>query len=144
MAGESGLDLWPVLSVHLGNICFATWNKVGRDENRIRLPASTGVFSTCYGGWLWSGTRTCLVRPLRSFREQSICSFLSIALSSCSRRLMSGANMSIIGRVAVKRFSTRITSESVLRGLLLVGFQVTAHLPRIEFPTVSEYALVLV
>ena len=57
---------------------------------------------------------------------------------------MSGANMSIIGRVAVKRFSTRITSESVLRGLLLVGFQVTAHLPRIEFPTVSEYDLVLV
>ena len=59
---------------------------------------------------------------------------------------MSGANMSIIGRAVVTRFCTRITrlSESALRGSLLVGFQVTAHLPRIEFPTISEYDLVLV
>ena len=57
---------------------------------------------------------------------------------------MSGANMSIIGRAVVTRFSTRITSESALRSLLLVGFQVTARLPRIEFPTISEYDLVLV
>ena len=57
---------------------------------------------------------------------------------------MSGANMSIVGRAVVKRFSTRITSESALRGSLLVGFQVTAHLPWIEFPTISEYDLVLV
>ena len=57
---------------------------------------------------------------------------------------MSGANMSIIGCAVVTRFSTRITSESALRGSLLVGFQVTAHLPRIEFPTISEYGLVLV
>lgn len=57
---------------------------------------------------------------------------------------MSGANMSIIGRAVVTRFSTRITTESALRSLLLVGFQVTARLPRIEFPTISEYDLVLV
>ena len=57
---------------------------------------------------------------------------------------MSGANMSIIGRTVVTRFSTRITSESALRGSLLVGFQVTALLPRIEFPTISENVLVLV
>ena len=57
---------------------------------------------------------------------------------------MSGANMSIIGCAVVTRFSTRITSESALRGSLLVGFRVTAHLPRIEFPTISEYNLVLV
>ena len=57
---------------------------------------------------------------------------------------MRGANMSIIGRAFVTRFSTRITTESALRSLLLVGFQVTARLPRIEFPTISEYDLVLV
>ena len=50
---------------------------------------------------------------------------------------MSGANMSIIGCAVVTRFSTRIASESALRGSLLVGFQVT-------FPTISEYDLVLV
>ena len=36
--------------VCLGNIFFASWNKFGWNENRIRLPGSSGVFSTVEAG----------------------------------------------------------------------------------------------
>ena len=124
VATKPGTNLWPVLSVHLGNIFFATGNKVGWNENRIRLPASSGVFSTCCGSWFWSGTRTCLVRPLRSFRGRSICSFLSSAFSSCSGGLlMSGANMSVVRCAVVECFATSITGESAFGSSLIVRFQ---------------------
>ena len=58
-----------MLPVCLGNIFVASWNKAGWNENRIRLPGSSGVFSTCCGRWFWSGTRTCLVRSLRPFAD---------------------------------------------------------------------------
>ena len=51
VATKPRTNLWPVLSVHLGIFFFATGNKVGWNENRIRLPASSGVISTCCGSW---------------------------------------------------------------------------------------------
>ena len=116
-----------MLPVCLDNIFFASWNKVGWNENRIRLPGSSGVFSTCCGSWIWSGTRTCLVRSPRSFRGRSICSFLSSAfpVSGSDRLLMSGAYMSVERGAVVKGFSTSITGESAFGSLFVVRFQVT-------------------
>ena len=41
VAAKSGPDLWPMLSVHLGNVFLTTGHKVCRDENGIRFPART-------------------------------------------------------------------------------------------------------
>ena len=41
VAAKSGANLWPVLSVHLSNICFTTGNKVCRNQHWIRFPART-------------------------------------------------------------------------------------------------------
>ena len=113
-----------MLPVCLGDVFFASWNKVGWNENRIRLPANSGVFSTCCGRWFWSGTRTCLVRPLRSFRVRSICSFLSSAFFSCSGGLlMSGANMSVVRCAVVKGFATGCASKRTFGSLLSCAFR---------------------
>ena len=101
-----------MLPVCLGDVFFASWNKVGWNENRIRLSASSGVFSTCCGSWFWSGTRTCLVRPLRYFCGRSICSFLSSAFCSCSDRLLS--NMSVVRCAVVESFPTGCASKPTL------------------------------
>ena len=116
-----------MLPVCLDNIFVASWNKVGWNENRIRLPGSSGVFSTCCGSWFWSGTRTCLVRSPRSFRGRSICNFLSSAfpVSGSDGLLMSGAYMSVERGAVVKGFSTSITGESAFGSLFVVRFQVT-------------------
>ena len=57
---------------------------------------------------------------------------------------MRGANMSVIGRAVVKRFCTRITSESALRGSLLVGFQVTIESGFLCEPFLAAVAFVRV
>ena len=130
-----------MLPVCLSDVFFASWNKVRGDEYWIRFPAraSSGVFSTCHGGWFWSGTRTCLVRPLRSFRGRSIWCFRGGAFSSCSGGLlMSGANMSVVRCAVVKGFATGCTSKRTLRGSLVVHFQVTIEMWFLAGWTVSR------
>ena len=117
-----------MLPVCLGGVFFASWSKVRKDEYWIRFPArtSSGVFSTCHGGWFWSGTRACLVRPLRSFRGRSIWCFRGGAFSSCSGGLlMSGANMSVVRGAVVKGFATGCASKRPFGSLFVVRFQVT-------------------
>ena len=130
-----------MLPVCLSDVFFASWNKVRRDEYWIRFPAraSSGVFSTCHGGWFWSGTRICLVRPLRSFRGRSIWCFRGGAFSSCSGGLlMSGANMSVVRCAVVKGFATGCASKRTLRGWLVVSFQVTIEMWFLAGWTVSR------
>ena len=109
-----------MLPVCLGGVFFASWSKVRKDEYWIRIPArtSSGVFSTCYGGWFWSDTRACLVRPLRSFRGRSMWCFRCGAFSSCSGGLlMSGANMSVVRCAVVKGFARGCTSKTYVTRL---------------------------
>ena len=130
-----------MLPVCLGGVFFASWSKVRKDEYWIHFPArtSSGVFSTCHGGWFWSGTRACLVRPLRSFRGRSIWCFRGGAFSSCSGGLlMSGANMSVVRCAVVKGFATGCTSKRTLRGSLVVHFQVTIEMWFLAGWTVSR------
>ena len=55
LAAKSGANLWPVLSVHLGNVFLTTRNKVFRDENGIRFPARTCICSRLLRSRMRSG-----------------------------------------------------------------------------------------
>ena len=102
----------------------------GMSTGSASQPELAAAFSApCHGGWFWSGTRTCLVRPLRSFRGRSIWCFRGGAFSSCSGGLlMSGGNMSVVRCAVVKGFATGCTSKRTLRGSLVVSFQVTTEM----------------
>ena len=134
LAAKSGSDLWPVLSVHLGNVFLTTRNKVCRDENGIRFPARTCSCSRRLrsrlksGWWFWRCTCTCLVCPLRFFCSRRVCVFLSGgAFTSCGGlcSCMRDTNMSVVGCEVVKCWATCTTSEGALRSSLLVGFEMT-------------------
>ena len=139
--------LWPVLSVHLGNVSLTTGNMVCRNQQWIGFPARTCSCSRRLrsGWWFRRCICTCLVWPLRFFRSWCVCVFLSGgAFTSCSGLCswMRGANMSVVGRAVVKRLTTRTTSEPAFGGSLVVCFEVTIEMWFLGEAFVAASALV--
>ena len=79
LAAKSGPDLWPMLSVHLGNVFLTTGNKVWRNQQWIRFQARTCSCSrrSRSGWWFWRCIFTTLVRPPRFFCRSRVCPFIS-------------------------------------------------------------------